>query len=512
MHNPDSDLDIYNTWAFEAYDMWIDSEQERIESMISWDLRKHLKALLSNVWWAYCPTGRWVNYTILKQLENDGKYDFLINSGTNSPHQESSTSSESHGNGGIVLSQQRLYDTKILDGKKPYEILGVSQNATIEEAKKAYRLLAQTYHPDRPWSRKDAKFDKIIDDLRTIGFEDPNHTELPIWEWNNHRPRMQWSEMNQTFELYYQIAQRTALSSEIKDNHPEVHQSAKRAIEVMDRYKQEITESFIRVKRAYELFSQWFPSLDIFGSHLVWIHNQEVPLKNWNGSFYCVGSTITLPNSAVEIFLPTHYKEYTNTDDFNRRWERMWKIPEEIQMPQRNTEPCLIFQREWYRESAIFWPWNTYGKSFCFWKGLIFDIIWILEWYKDGGFSRGFENALQERYPKIPNPLQILEQYLEKSDSWSTETEVEDRETFTKIYWEDFLELCRSIAHPNSLWIEIHENTIVLFSEYDTLYLSQEDIEILRSIALNLFMIRKTVYYQIEEKKKIINFYWAPIR
>ena len=58
--------------------------------------------------------------------------------------------------------------------KDPYEILGVSRQATQDEIKRTYRRLAKRYHPDRNPGNKDAetKFKEIQAAYEVLGDPD----------------------------------------------------------------------------------------------------------------------------------------------------------------------------------------------------------------------------------------------------------------------------------------------------------------------------------------------------
>ena len=53
--------------------------------------------------------------------------------------------------------------------KNYYEILGISESATVDEAKKAFKKLAVKHHPDRWWDK--AKFQEINEAFQTLGDE-----------------------------------------------------------------------------------------------------------------------------------------------------------------------------------------------------------------------------------------------------------------------------------------------------------------------------------------------------
>jgi curved DNA-binding protein CbpA len=77
--------------------------------------------------------------------------------------------------------------------KKYYQTLGVSETATQEEIKKAYRKLALKWHPDRNLNNKEEaekKFKEIGEAYEILGIEDlrkrydSGETDFTNYDWD----------------------------------------------------------------------------------------------------------------------------------------------------------------------------------------------------------------------------------------------------------------------------------------------------------------------------------------
>lgn len=87
----------------------------------------------------------------------------------------------------LSFSPNTLYlilDTFSFVAKDYYDILGVSRNASVDEIKKAYRQLAQKYHPDKPGG-DETKFKEINESYQVLS--DP-------------KKRQQYDQFGTTFE------------------------------------------------------------------------------------------------------------------------------------------------------------------------------------------------------------------------------------------------------------------------------------------------------------------------
>lgn len=71
--------------------------------------------------------------------------------------------------------------TQMVNGKNPYEILGISTYSSEKEAKGRYRYLSRLYHPDNLETGDAEKFREISEawkQLQEYGFCEDNS---PIW-------------------------------------------------------------------------------------------------------------------------------------------------------------------------------------------------------------------------------------------------------------------------------------------------------------------------------------------
>jgi len=93
--------------------------------------------------------------------------------------------------------------------RNPFHVLGISENASIEDAKKAWRNLALKYHPDRnsnPNSEEMMKeindaWDKLKKDIDQYRSETPSNKDEYNIQNNNMSPHLQ----NYIFKLFNEI-------------------------------------------------------------------------------------------------------------------------------------------------------------------------------------------------------------------------------------------------------------------------------------------------------------------
>jgi hypothetical protein len=387
----------------------------------------------------------------------------------------------------IQVVDQKAYDTHIFGWKKAYEILWISEQDGLMEAKRQYNRLTNAFHPDRPWKRRWPEFDSLMDRLKEIWLHDMNGCNPWIINW--HDPWLEgdgWGIMT----LYYSFIQRVIdgkVSYKVdqsEESRRERINKASLALSLMKDYIWALGEKFYQVCKAYELFSQWFGSLDIFATYLTWTHHYRISMDPYENSLI-EWSVIELPGTFAKIFIPI--KWITCIQDGDKRTEEVLPMKDFSNI--RITEALLIFDTT--TEDDIFAPGRAFSRTYVPFESRIFDIVGSIEWNGDGEFSAAYTQALKSRFPDIENPEKILISHLDVE-------EVSESDLLSSQYWNDFCSVCESLKQRWTYWIEQTEGwEILFFQNNETLRLSKEDIEILRYIALNLNLIRQSILTQL---------------
>ncbi len=288
--------------------------------------------------------------------------------------------------------------------------------------------------------------------------------------------------------LYYNFIQKIIDNKITYDDQSEKSKKdraykAERAISLMNEYIGFLGGKFYQVCKAYELFEQWFGSLNIVGSYLTWTHHYRIPIDLYENNII-EWSVIELPGTHAKIFVPIRWIVCTEKS-IDKLEEKSFLIEDFDNA--RLTEALLTFDIS--VEDNIFTPGRVFSRPHIPFECRIFDIVGILEWYGDRQFSQAYIQALKSRFPDIENPERVLTSYLDgeiTADSLQSE------------YGGDLYSIGESIDQRWSYGIERTEIWEVLFFQNNTtLRLSREDIEILRYIALNLNLIRQSILIQL---------------
>lgn len=206
--------------------------------------------------------------------------------------------------------------------KDPYEVLGISRNASAEEIKKAFHKMAAKYHPDKHAGDPVAeeKFKEInsayqiLKDPQKRANYDLTHGTYDTNSYNqtsssnntynrNYNPSYEWDDIGEKFEeIFAEAFRRTQEYEERRRRINQEYETAKRVMEIMeDMFQQEQAERSRRRHRNLQIFTNFLISLIIaWGIILGIVVIKAISISNKKQVIYKIEYTTNKNGAKVE--------------------------------------------------------------------------------------------------------------------------------------------------------------------------------------------------------------------